>query len=95
MIRPVFSTALDASLGLPTIEKAEVLFEIYPNPANELINLRVNDDQFKGALIFDLHGKLIRTIEMDERQIQLENFVSGVYFIRDLNSGITRKMIKN
>lgn len=95
MIRPIFSTALDASLGLPEVAHEEILFEIYPNPANELLNLRVNDDQFAGALIFDLQGKLVHTIERDERQIQLADFVSGVYFVRDLNSGITRKMIKN
>ena len=95
MIRPIFSTALDASLGLPEVAHEEILFEIYPNPANELLNLRVNDDQFAGALIFDLQGKLVHTIERDERQIQLADFVSGVYFVRDLNSGVTRKMIKN
>lgn len=95
MIRPVFSTALDASLGLPEIAKEEVLFEIYPNPAKEIIQLKVKDDQFKGALIFDLHGKLLRKIDLEERQISLSDLVSGVYFIRDLNSGITRKMIKN
>lgn len=95
MIRPVFSTALDASLGLPEVVKEEVLFEIYPNPAHELIHLRVKDDQFKGALIFDLHGKLLREVAMEEREISLTDFVSGVYFIRDLNAGITRKIIKN
>lgn len=95
MIRPVFSTALDASLGLPEVVKEEMLFEIYPNPAHDLIHLRVKDDQFKGALIFDLHGKLLREIAMEEREIPLMYFVSGVYFIRDLNSGITRKIIKN
>jgi CRISPR-associated endonuclease Csn1 len=94
---------------LPTFEEIDLMSKKDQDKIYGKIKARTeltinNSDSTLGAYIFNsllknpkqkINGKLVRTIERDERQIQLADFVSGVYFVRDLNSGITRKMIKN
>ncbi len=95
MMRPIFSTALDASLGIEEKAIAESIFEVYPNPVSDVINLRADATVYKGAVIFDMQGKLILEISADETQADLSQLKTGIYIIRDIQSGITRKVIKN
>lgn len=77
---PVIVTGITNSKN--TINK----FEIYPNPAQEIVYLRseyLQDDAI--VSITDLQGRVIfesRYSEIKSSGISLANFVSGVYFIR-------------
>lgn len=95
MMRPIFSTALDATLGVETKTFAQATFEVYPNPANDIIHLRTDAGSYRGALLFDLQGKLILGIGAGETEADLSQLRTGMYVIRDIQSGITRKIIKN
>lgn len=95
MIRPIFSTAMDASLGIKETFIAKTLFEVYPNPVNNTLYLKVDNNQYKGAVIFDLQGKLMFELDESNTEINLESLTNGVYFVKDIQSGITRKIIKN
>jgi hypothetical protein len=95
MIRPIFSTAMDASLGMKENSIVKTQFEVYPNPVNNILHLDVDKTQYKGALMFDLQGKLMFEIDASNNEINVETLTNGVYFVKDLQSGVTRKIIKN
>ena len=95
MIRPIFSTALDASLGIQETVIAKTLFEVYPNPINNTLHLKVDNNLYKGAVIFDLQGKMMFELDSSSTEINVESLTNGVYFVKDIQSGITRKIIKN
>ena len=99
MIRPVFSTSLNYTLGngnqsLKEEEKTAVL--IYPNPAKELINIQINATDFTVNL-YDLTGRIVSTV-FNEYQIDIADLQTGIYVvdIRDTNgvSLYSGKLIK-
>jgi len=65
------------------LELKTQLFEIFPNPAAEEINLVLNMIDFKGATlnIYDFTGKIVQTLVLDKSNtlIRLENLSNGVY----------------
>ncbi len=91
MMRPVYSTSMDAELGLS--EKNNEINEliIYPNPTNSKIKI---DGDFKSIEIYSIDGKLILTTT--ENNINIENQVNGIYLINVIgkNNKIF-KIIKN
>ena len=75
-------------------------FSIYPNPANDEINVYVslNNEENTVINVLDISGKVVKTIDLGtvngERTIQvgLEDLTSGVYFIELVNS--TERQVK-
>jgi len=62
---------------------------LYPNPANDVINVQctMNNVQVKALEVFDVYGKLIRTVETVctpslQTQINVSDLASGMYFVR-------------
>ena len=62
--------------------------KLYPNPAKEVVNVQFTIDnvQFKvtGIDVFDVYGKLISTVDMDENptRINVSGLANGMYFVR-------------
>jgi hypothetical protein len=94
MMRPVFSTGMDAELNVPSVSKQEVVFDVYPNPTDDILNLRVDESLFTGAVLTDLQGKHLLFVEKESRQISMSSFPSGVYFLKDLSTGSVQKISK-
>lgn len=73
---------------------------LYPNPTNGIINLNM-DNQGTGIIeIFNLQGQQLQQLQIggaNRLQINLEDYPSGIYFIRISVDGIveTHKVIKN
>lgn len=61
---------------------------IYPNPANEILNLITNNNQAINLSIFDMSGKLVskNTVTKQNQQISTTAFNNGVYLVQ-LSSG--------
>lgn len=95
LMRPIFSTNINKSVDVTEkiLEKSQ--FEIYPNPATDLIHLKTNMIDFTGVIILDLQGKLILETGRNDLEIDINQLSAGVYLLKDKSSGITRKMIKN
>jgi hypothetical protein len=62
---------------------------LYPNPANDVVNVQctMNNVQVKALEVFDVYGKLIRTVETVctpslQTQINVSDLASGMYFVR-------------
>ncbi len=72
------------SLGINENISEKESVHIYPNPTNDIINLKLNEHFIGGSIqIFDAIGKLIQTqtIKTKNEKINL-NLNSGIYFIK-------------
>ena len=94
LMRPIFSTALDVSLGVKETVKTESIFEVYPNPAQDVLNFNVTAETYRGASLFDMQGKLLLQISENELQMNISDIRPGIYLVKENGSGITRKIIK-
>lgn len=95
LMRPIFSTSMDASLGIEGKKQETVSFDVYPNPTNGVLNIRTNAINYQGVVLFDLQGKLLMQTDTNETQLNVDHLNPGIYIVRDINSGITRKIVKN
>jgi hypothetical protein len=76
------------------------LVELFPNPTNATIEIRMNETQLqvKECRVYDIYGKLMSIVPVnaDNTKIDATDFAAGVYFIR-MNSEmgvITKKFVK-
>ena len=80
MIRPIFSTGMDVSLGIQESEVSRTAVLAYPNPTNGLVSLQVDRSSYEGVQVFDLQGRLI--VETDADQVDLSESPNGMYFFK-------------
>jgi len=68
-------------------------FSVYPNPANNIVNIQSNDT-VKNISIFNILGKMVYN-QNDINSVNLSNFNSGIYLIKvETEKGIgTRKLV--
>jgi hypothetical protein len=91
MIRPLFSTSMDFTLGIEEV-KEEFKTELYPNPAGEFINLRFSDSASHEVELIDLMGTVL--LRSTEEKIDISQLKNGVYLVRVLDSKEVIKFIK-
>jgi hypothetical protein len=84
---------------LETVEISSSNFSVFPNPINDILNVKSNLKGPTHIVIYDLTGKqlLARSINQTEYQIDMSNYIAGVYFIQFINEYFTQthKIIKN
>lgn len=96
MIRPVFSTALDAELGIGeeaigTIE--EITVTAFPNPTSDRLKVKLsNDAPIEKVEVLNLSGQVLQTYFTQE--ISLANFSNGMYFLRVNESTKLTRIVK-
>ena len=87
----------DFSLGNPVagIEpfSAESQFNIYPNPANNKVQIELTGNSIiKEIILYDLLGKEL--LKTKEKNIDVSKFQEGVYFIQvEITAGVLTKKI--
>ena len=75
---------------------ANAAFAVYPNPANNLLQISVLETGSPQSLkVFDMLGNQIisQPVENAVTSLDISNFASGVYFV-SLNNHLTKKFIK-
>jgi len=75
-----------STLGLDSYTSSE--FSLYPNPANDVLNIKTNDNlQMKLAQVYDLNGRLLLESELTTPTINVETLATGTYILllRDAN----------
>lgn len=90
MLRPIYSTEMDASLGLIShSDQIDVL--VYPNPAVEEIwitnSLGISGTQ---KILFDAMGRIL--VQTRAEKIDISAYSSGVYFIQ--NPELSNELVK-
>lgn len=65
----------------PVIEETITL---YPNPASTTVNLELSTDLSKeltSITLYDNTGRLIQTVDTNQKNLDVSNFESGIYFL--------------
>jgi hypothetical protein len=82
------------------IEDEKILpsFSVYPNPANDIVNISIENANGVSISIFDIVGKEVSNMDLvnGKNQLNIENLNAGVYFysIRKNNETIeTKKLV--
>ena len=80
MIRPIFSTEMDVSLGLFESQTKPLDITLFPNPASEVVYIRSSLGFLSSEkLLLDAAGReLMRTTQ---ESFNLSQLGSGIYFI--------------
>lgn len=92
MIQPIYSTAMDAILGVKNKPKKELNVRLYPNPTSGKLTIEVEDNLFTGVEVVSIQGQKI--IQSDQSIIDLSEYPSGIYFVKVNGSPKTYKIIK-
>jgi len=87
---PAINTTINivesSTLSSETFEN--VAFTVYPNPAQNILNIKYNDfAMMKDAQIYDLSGKLLLSTTIVDNSINIDSLSTGSYIliIKDLN----------
>ena len=96
----MFETTVEGTLSNDNIAIGELGLGLYPNPTVSELNVRVSDIDLSTSIsyrISDLTGKLVMEGATDNRKINVQSLVSGVYIINLKADGKTQssKFIKN
>ena len=70
---------------------------IYPNPVNDILNIKLKDNQKVYIAMTDINGREIIGKTSNDNNFDMSNLQKGIYFVKisDNNSSITKKIIKN
>lgn len=69
------------------------LFKVFPNPSSDMITIQNSGSKMYKLTSID--GEVIETINVNEElNYSLDRFSSGVYFLTEVDSQITQKIIK-
>lgn len=83
----------NTSTGISSLESNQQI-KLFPNPANS--NLTILSSKLLDVLVVDVVGKTIlqTRLQVGQNQINVESLNAGLYFIKDLNSNLSLKFIK-
>jgi len=80
MLRPIFSTSMDVSLGIKNPDHQEQSVLIYPNPSDKNIIVKVPFSHMDSRkLLLDGFGRIIQETVLDS--FDLSNLSPGLYFV--------------
>lgn len=80
MIHPVFSTEMDAELGMHETVALEPDVKVFPNPASTVLNVQVEGHSDYTVELFGMDGKQL--ISIRHNQLDLSALSAGIYFIK-------------
>jgi hypothetical protein len=93
-------TVVEGSTLLAVNTVSVAAFNIYPNPANDVLNIQLSENiaTIKNAEIYDLAGRLVLSPEMTNHIISVKPLSTGSYILllKDVSGKMhTQKFIKN
>ncbi|KAF2519301.1 T9SS type A sorting domain-containing protein [Flavobacterium salilacus subsp. salilacus] len=91
----IISTTLDANNVISSS------FSVYPNPADEIVNISSPDNTFiNGYEIMDYNGRVVKSESVNnviDLQVNIANLASGIYIMRVSSDkgNLIKKIVKN
>jgi hypothetical protein len=89
MIRPIFVSNLNKKVFVNHLDEG-LGFVVFPNPANELLYIKSNENEFK---ITDIQGRQIISFMNNQNGMDISSISSGVYFVTAIKSGLSQKLV--
>lgn len=78
MVRPIFSTSLDAELSDIQDEVSPLI--AYPNPVLDVLTIELDATKVEHISVYNTQGNLMYSGM--ETTLDMSTFTSGVYFVR-------------
>ena len=88
--------SVDRTLGTADFFKSN--FSVYPNPANDVINITsLNNTEITSMSILDINGRVVKQINSSLLTISINDLNSGVYFLKinTIEGTGTTRVVKN
>ena len=82
--RGLFIVKKSGATSIVNQDKVNKQYRVYPNPANDFMNLEHNDDKLSRGMIIDILGNVVRKININKIngiRIDLKGLESGLYFL--------------
>ena len=96
MIRPVFGKVF--STGIENNKLTNQQIKVYPNPANDILNIVLNENKESKLYIYNLEGQLYKfeILIGNENKINIESLPKGMYIIKIItpDEAFLNKLIK-
>ena len=73
--------SIDCVTSVMDVPEAEFMMHIYPNPATEYFTIENADRTVSEVWIYDISGRLVRTIQSGYDQIHISNLEKGAYHV--------------
>jgi hypothetical protein len=95
MLHPIFSTALDASLGISNEVTQQETWSVFPNPAQKEVQVTLPlIYRGKQIILCDALGKI--QLSQTESILDISRLPNGIYFLRCPQTSLgTLKLIIN
>ncbi|GAB4159803.1 MAG: hypothetical protein Tsb0033_14840 [Winogradskyella sp.] len=97
IIRAPITLFIDPSLSIDDTEKKEL--SVYPNPADNWLNIKTHNLSEVNLFIYDLNGRLViqQILNSNKNALNIEALQKGVYILKlkDETSTYTKRFIKN
>lgn len=84
------------NVGVGEINEPESYVSIFPNPTNGKFQIKT-EAEINSIEVLDVFGRRILYSESNQTEINISNFINGIYFVRMIDSDenrITKKIIK-
>jgi hypothetical protein len=93
MIRPIFSTSLNYTLGVEeaSLENVDQKSLVYPNPTKDKVTIQPAGN-FAGATLRNMQGQIVRVI--DQTEFYMNDLPSGMYFLEIEGERFVHKISK-
>ena len=89
--------SLQPALGINKVNANQVSFEMYPNPASQLLNIDFTEAGTANMHIFNSLGQDVYSEVIDRKSVfvNTSEFTKGLYFMKIEQNGLvsTRKLI--
>jgi len=84
---------IDGILGLG--DNNQNAFSVYPNPANDFINITSQTSGDKNVVVYNVLGKQVINTTINTERLDISNLNSGVYIIKISQNGVssTKKLV--
>jgi len=83
---PAGSSAIEIEwINYPGLKVSEIASSnssfVFPNPANDFVNIKVNGISYSEYIITDITGRIIKSGRIDRNKVSVAELKDGVYFI--------------
>lgn len=93
----IFEVVIEDSstLGLEKND-LENAISLYPNPIEDVLNIKTNDIKIEQAVLYDLLGKSIKRFDAEKENVDFSTITAGIYMLKlETDSGVlVKKIIK-
>ncbi|MES2798885.1 MAG: T9SS type A sorting domain-containing protein [Bacteroidota bacterium] len=93
MIHPIFSTSLDAELGVSETIGDEIVVKVFPNPTSSNVTINMDGMDFSSANLFASDGRLV--LSTAQPTFNVGDLTNGLYFLSIEGLEKTYKIIVN